>query len=79
MFMQVVKCDWGATCISMAWAVCTILFMQWGGVTKKWSDGSVIACIVMSAVLPFIFLLYEYWMGEKAGFRIALLKRRTIM
>ncbi len=76
--MQVVKCDWLGVCITMGWAVCFILFLQWGGVTRKWSSGSVIACIVMSAVLPPIFVFYEMWLGDNAMFRVKLLKRRTI-
>lgn len=76
--MQVARCDWLGVAITMAWACCLILFMQWGGVTKAWNDGSVIACIVVAAVGPFFFLGYEYWLGEHAMFKMALLKRRTI-
>lgn len=78
MFMQVAKCDWVGVAISMAWAVCLILFLQWGGQTRAWSDGGVITCIVLSVVLIPIFIGYEYWLGEKAMFKLALLKRRTI-
>lgn len=78
MAMQIVRCDWLGVAITMGWACCLILYMQWGGVTKKWSDGSVIACIVLSVVLVPIFLAYEWWLGEHAMFKIALLKRRTI-
>ncbi len=78
MFMQVVKCDWVGGAMSMAWAVCLILALQWGGITKPWNDGGVIACLVLFAVLPFVFVLYERWLGEHAMFKLALLKRRTI-
>jgi hypothetical protein len=79
MFWQVVKCDWLGVAMAMAWGCCTILAMQWGGVTKPWNDGSVIACFVMMGVIPVIFVLYETWLGDKAMFRVALFKRRTIM
>jgi hypothetical protein len=79
MFWQVVKCDWLGVVMAMAWGCCTILAMQWGGVTKPWNDGSVIACFVMMGVIPVIFVLYETWLGDKAMFRVALFKRRTIM
>jgi hypothetical protein len=78
MIGQVVRCDWGGAIISMAWACCLILFMQWGGVTRPWNDGGVITCIVLSAVLIPVFIAYEYWLGEKAMFKMKLLKRRTI-
>ncbi|EIW65485.1 hypothetical protein TREMEDRAFT_13495, partial [Tremella mesenterica DSM 1558] len=79
MIMAVVRCDWGAMVIAMAWSVCIILALQWGGVTKKWNDGSVIATLVMSVVLIPIFIGYEWWMGEAAMFKLRLLKRRTIV
>lgn len=78
MIKQVAQCDWLGVAITIGWAVCLILFMQWGGITKKWSDGSVIATIVVTAVLPFVFVGYEYWLGEHAMFKLRLLKRRTI-
>jgi hypothetical protein len=33
----------------------------------------------MMGVIPVIFVLYETWLGDKAMFRVALFKRRTIM
>ncbi|WWD00487.1 hypothetical protein V866_007402 [Kwoniella sp. B9012] len=80
MFWKVVKCDWGGMIISMGWAICFILFTQWGGVTKKWSDGSVIACMVLSAVLVPVFVLYEWFIGtDRQMFKLRLLKRRNVI
>ncbi|OCF40914.1 aflatoxin efflux pump AFLT [Kwoniella heveanensis CBS 569] len=79
MVKQVIKCDWVAVALATGWGCSFILFTQWGGVTKKWSDGSVIACIVLSAILPIIFCVYEWWMKDMAYFRIRLLKRRNII
>ena len=78
MFWQVVKCDWIGAAISMGFAVTTVLFLQWGGVTKSWSDGSVIACIVLTPILIAVFIGWEYWMGEHAMFKLPLLRRRNI-
>jgi len=78
MILQVAKCDWMGAAISMAWACCIILFMQWGGVTKPWNNGSVIATAVLSFVLIPVFLAWEWWLGEHAMFKMRLLKRRTI-
>ncbi|KAK4687774.1 MFS transporter, DHA2 family, glioxin efflux transporter, partial [Tremellales sp. Uapishka_1] len=78
MLMQLLKCDWLGVAIAMAWAVCLILPLQWGGVTKPWSDGSVIACLVMIPVLAIVFFAYEWWLGEHAMFKLALIRRRTI-
>lgn len=78
MIWAVLRCDWGGVAISMAWAVCLILFLQWGGVSRPWNDGGVIACIVLTVVLIPVFLGYEHWLGERAMFKRRLLKRRTI-
>ena len=79
MLMAVVNCDWVGMLISMGWGVVAILFMQWGGVTRPWNDGGVIACAVLTGVIPFIFLLWEWYIGPKAMFKFYLLKRRTIL
>jgi hypothetical protein len=78
MFWQVIKCDWVGVVISMAWGCCLILFTEWGGVTREWSDGGVITTAVLTAVLIPVFLAWEYWLGERAMFKMQLLKRRTI-
>ncbi|WVQ75390.1 hypothetical protein IAR50_005010 [Cryptococcus sp. DSM 104548] len=78
MLKQLLKCDWVGVCISMAWAVCFILFTQWGGVTREWNSPSVIVCIVFSAVLPPVFCVYEWYMKDLAYFRIILLARRNV-
>lgn len=79
MVNDLAKCDWFGVAIVMSWGCCVILFTQWGGVTKSWKDGSVIACAVMTAVIPVIFFTWEYWLGENAMFKLALIKRRTIV
>lgn len=79
MLLQVLKCDWLGVVITMGWGCCIILALQWGGVTKPWNDGSVIATLVLSAVLPIVFVLWEGWLGENAMFKLFLFKRRTIV
>ncbi|ORY27750.1 major facilitator superfamily domain-containing protein [Naematelia encephala] len=80
MLWDLAKCDWMGGAISMAWATCAILALQWGGVTKPWNDPSVIACLVMMAVLPGVFLLWEWWLGpERQMFKLFLFKKRSIV
>ena len=69
--MQLAKCDWLGVAFAMAWGCCLILALQWGGVTKKWNDGSVIATLVMIPVIPVLFFTYEWWLGENAMFKLA--------
>ncbi|WVQ84184.1 hypothetical protein IAT38_006334 [Cryptococcus sp. DSM 104549] len=78
MLWQFFKLEWAGVVLSMAWAVSFILATQWGGVTRKWNSASVVVCLALSGVLPFVFGLYEWFAKDKAYFRIRLLKRRTI-
>lgn len=80
MVMAVLRCDWLGVAISMSLGCVTILGMEWGGITKPWNDGSVIACFVMIPVLLVIFVGWEWWLGdERAMFKLGLIMRRNIM
>ncbi|KAF7328185.1 putative permeases of the major facilitator superfamily [Mycena venus] len=56
--------------------VCFTLALQWGGQTKPWSDGSVIATLVMWAVLTLAFFTVEWLQGAYAMVPLGLLKPR---
>lgn len=43
--------------------VCLTLALQWGGLSKPWSDGSVIATLVMWVVLTIGFFVTEWFQG----------------
>jgi hypothetical protein len=78
MFWKVVVCDWVGCALAMAWGCCVILALQWGGIERSWKDGGVITCLVLVGVIPVIFILWEKWLGDRAMFKMYLLKRRTI-
>ncbi|CAI7625259.1 unnamed protein product [Penicillium viridicatum] len=52
--------------VLLAGLICFFLALQWGGVTKPWSDGSVIACLVLWVVLTGAFLGIEWWQQDRA-------------
>lgn len=56
--------------------VCFTLALQWGGQTKPWSDGSVIATLVMWVVLTIAFFINEWLQGDYAIVPLGLLKPR---
>lgn len=70
--------DFPGTFTLMAAIICYLLAMQWGGATKPWSDGSVIATLVLFGVLVIAFLVIEYFQGERALLLGRLMKDRTI-
>lgn len=60
----------------LASLVCLTLAMQWGGQTKAWNDGSVIATLIMFPVIFLSFILVEYFQKSRAMIPLRLLKPR---
>ncbi|KAJ5931925.1 Major facilitator superfamily domain general substrate transporter [Penicillium verrucosum] len=64
--------------VLLAGLICFFLALQWGGVTKPWSDGSVITCLVLWVVLTGAFLGIEWWQQDRALMVPRLLANRNI-
>ncbi|OAP61865.1 hypothetical protein AYL99_04068 [Fonsecaea erecta] len=75
---KLLQMDFPGTFTLMAAIVCYLLAMQWGGATKPWSSGSVIAVLVLFGVLLIVFVAIEYYSGDRALLQPRLLKDRTI-
>ncbi|KAJ9602155.1 hypothetical protein H2200_013275 [Cladophialophora chaetospira] len=75
---RLLQMDFPGTFTLMAAIVCYLLAMQWGGATKKWSDGSVIAVLVLFGILILVFIGIEFYSGDRALLQPRLLKDRTI-
>lgn len=58
--------------------VCYLLAMQWGGVMKSWGSADVVGTLVGSILLLLLFLVVEWYQGEKALLLSSILRRRTI-
>jgi hypothetical protein len=74
---KLLQMDLPGAFVVMAAIICYVLAMQWGGQSKAWDDGSVIACLVMFGVLVALFCAVEYFQGERAMVVGRLLKNRT--
>ena len=70
--------DFPGTFVIMGAIVCYLLAMQWGGTTKPWSSGSVIACLVLFGILVIAFILIEWYQKDRALLQYSLLKDRSI-
>lgn len=46
--------------------VCLLLALQWGGVAFPWSNGRVIALLVVFGVLMMVFIAAEVYQGDNA-------------
>ncbi|KAG8894654.1 hypothetical protein FRC00_008630 [Tulasnella sp. 408] len=69
--------DWVSSIRCLGMVTTLLLPLQWGAVTKAWTDKSVIACFVVFAVVLFIWLGWEWYMGDNAVMPLSLFKRRT--
>ncbi|KAG8920739.1 hypothetical protein FRC00_009583, partial [Tulasnella sp. 408] len=56
--------DWIGSLLSISMITAILLPLQWGGVTKAWTDKTVIACFCVFAVLLLAFLGWEWYVGE---------------
>ncbi|CAI7566499.1 unnamed protein product [Penicillium viridicatum] len=63
-------------CLLLVSLICLTLVLQWGGQSKAWNDGSVIATLVMWIVLSIGFLVTEWLQGHRAMVPFSILKRR---
>ena len=63
----------------MAAIVCYLLALQWGGVTKAWSDADVIGVLIGFGLLVILFVVVEWWMGDRALMQKSLLGRREVL
>jgi hypothetical protein len=63
----------------MAAVVCYLLATEWGGNTKPWNSGSVIAVLVLFPLLVIAFIANEWYQGEKASVTFSIIKQRTMI
>lgn len=59
--------------------VCLFLALQWGGVTYSWSNGRIIALLVLFGVLGLAFIWIEIRKGNKAMLPSRVFTQRTVL
>lgn len=64
-------------CLLLLSLVCLTLALQWGGQTKTWDNGSVIAALVLWVLLTIGFFVVEWLQETRAMTPISILKQRT--
>jgi hypothetical protein len=58
--------------------ICYTLALEWAGLSKSWSDSTVIATLVVWAVLTLVFFVNEAFLGARAMMPLYLFKARMI-
>ncbi|KAK5371064.1 hypothetical protein LTR20_007329 [Exophiala xenobiotica] len=59
--------------------VCLCLALQWGGTTYAWSEGRIVALLVLAFVLLIGFVLIQIWKPEQATVQPRIFIQRSIM
>ncbi len=72
----VLQLDFSGFLILAASLISYTLALEWGGLTQAWSDGTVIATLVVWLVLTIGFFVNEWLLGARAMMPLHLLKAR---
>lgn len=72
------KFDIYGTLVFLPMIVCLLLALQWGGSKYPWSNGRIIALLVIFAVLLIVFVGIQFWKQENATVPPRILKQRTV-
>ena len=75
---QLVQLDLLGNLFFLPGIVCLLLALQWGGSTYAWSDGRIIALLVLFAVLIIAFIAIQIWKGENATVPPRIIRKRSI-
>jgi multisubunit Na+/H+ antiporter MnhB subunit len=72
----ILQLDFSGFLILTASLICFTLALEWGGLSKSWSDGAVVATLVVWVALTVGFVLNEWLLGARAMIPLYLLKPR---
>ncbi|KAK1241014.1 hypothetical protein MKX08_000988 [Trichoderma sp. CBMAI-0020] len=75
---KLLQMDLPGTAIVLGAVTCFLLALQWGGITKHWSDSQVIDCLVGFMLLSIAFLIIQYFQADRAIMVGKLYKRRIV-
>ncbi|KAJ9231599.1 hypothetical protein DTO169E5_7921 [Paecilomyces variotii] len=58
--------------------ICLLLAIQWGGSTYAWSNGRIVALLVLAGVLLIAFVGVQLWLQDKGTIPPRVMKQRSI-
>ncbi|KAG9003488.1 hypothetical protein FRB93_011114 [Tulasnella sp. JGI-2019a] len=76
-WQKAIALDWVGTVLCLGMVTSLLLPLQWGGVTKPWSDPVVIVLFVVFGVLLLAFIGWEHRMGTRANLPLNLFVHRA--
>lgn len=75
---QLIRLDPFGTVLFLPGVVCFLLALQWGGAVYPWSNGRIIALLVISGLLVIAFCLVQLWRKEDATVPPRIMGQRSI-
>ena len=78
LWQQFVQLDPIGTALFMPGIICLLLALQWGGSTYPWSDGRIIALLVLFIVLIAGFIGVQVWRQDKGTVPPRIVTQRSI-
>lgn len=76
---KILQMDPLGTFVIMAAVVCYLLALQWGGVSKAWSDSTVVGTLVGFILFTVIFCINEWYIGDRALLQARILRKRAVL
>ncbi|KAL8883162.1 MAG: hypothetical protein Q9192_007401, partial [Flavoplaca navasiana] len=75
---KLLQMDFVGSFLIMAAVVCFVLALQYGGITRPWSDKTVIGLLVGFGLIIIVFCINEWYQGERALIQKRLLRMRIL-
>ncbi|KAK0635819.1 major facilitator superfamily domain-containing protein [Bombardia bombarda] len=76
---KILQLDLPGTACVLPGVICLLLALQWGGSTYPWSDGRIIALLVLAGVLLIGFVLVQVYLPKTATLPPRIFKQRSII
>jgi MFS family permease len=75
---QVQQLDPLGTIVFLPGIVCLLLALQWGGSTYAWSNGRIIALLILAGILLIAFIAIQFWKKDNATIPPRILNQRSV-
>ncbi|EPS34264.1 hypothetical protein PDE_09228 [Penicillium oxalicum 114-2] len=76
---KLLQLDFLGTTFLVTGVVCLVLALQWGGQTYTWSNGRVVACLVLMGVLLIAFVAVQILVPKTATLPVRIFSQRSII
>jgi hypothetical protein len=72
------RCDWIGVLLCFAWGLSLMIATESGGKTLAWSSSLELLLLGLVVLLPPLFVLWEFWLGENGMLRVVIISNRNL-